>query len=122
MLPYILFPPPDRCTAQRQPTRPPNGAIKRDAGIVGIFPIEDAITRVASALPLEEADKRAVSRGRYMTPGNATQWDDDTAVTLPSVTARPMPARPAINTATPPKLHHPAGHDRPFSNCAGLHK
>jgi putative transposase len=39
-----------------------NGEIKR----LGIFPNEDALTRLIGALLLEENDEWAVQRGRYM--------------------------------------------------------
>ena len=55
--------------------------------MVGIFPNEDAITRLVGALLLEQNDEWAVQRGRYMTLESVTQLSDDPAVTLPSMAA-----------------------------------
>jgi putative transposase len=38
--------------------------------VVGIFPYEDAITRLVGAILLEQNDEWAVQRGCYMTLGN----------------------------------------------------
>ncbi|GAA3256105.1 hypothetical protein GCM10020258_15190 [Sphingomonas yabuuchiae] len=55
--------------------------------MVGIFPNEDAITRLVGALLLEQNDEWAVQRGRYMTLESVTQLSDDPAVTLSSMAA-----------------------------------
>jgi putative transposase len=44
-----------------------NGEIKHRTNAVGIFPNEEAITRLVGAILLEQNDERAVQRSRYMT-------------------------------------------------------
>src|SRR5207244_325053 len=64
-----------------------NGEIKRRTDVVGIFPNEDAITRLVGALLLEQNDEWAVQRGRYMSLETIAPLSDDPIVTLPAVTA-----------------------------------
>ena len=68
VLAYMTFPPQHR--TKRHSTNPVehlNGGIKRRTEVVGIFPNEDAITRLVGAILLEQNDEWAVQRARYMT-------------------------------------------------------
>jgi len=64
-----------------------NGEIKRRTDVVGIFPDEDAITRLGGAILLEQNDEGAVQRARYMTLKSVSQLSDDRLVTLPAMAA-----------------------------------
>ena len=88
VLAYMAFPPQHRTKLHStNPLERLNGEIKRRTGVVGIFPNEDAITRLVGALLLEQNDEWAIQRGRYMTLESVTQLSDDPAVTLPSMAA-----------------------------------
>ena len=64
-----------------------NGEIKRHTDVIGIFPNEDAITRLVGALLLEQNDERAVQRGRYMSLETIAPLSHDPIVKLPAVAA-----------------------------------
>jgi len=61
-----------------------NGEIKRRTEVVGIFPNEAAIVRLADAIPLEQNDEWAVQRAHYLTLYTiAPLRDDPSSACLP---------------------------------------
>ncbi len=53
--------------------------------MVGIFPNEEAITRLVGAILLEQNDEWAVQRARYMTLETIAPLSDDPIVSLPAL-------------------------------------
>jgi transposase-like protein len=64
-----------------------NGEIKRRTEVVGIFPNDDAITRLVGAILLEQNDEWAIQRARYMTLETIAPLSNDPIVSLPVVAA-----------------------------------
>ncbi len=93
MLAYMSFPvahPPK--LSSTNPIERLNGEIKRRTEVVGIFPNEEAITRLVGALLLEQNDEWAVQRGRYMSLETIAPLSDDPIVKLPAVATPTTPA------------------------------
>ena len=55
--------------------------------VVGIFSNEDAITPLVGAILLEQNDKSAVQRARYITLESIVPVSDDSSIGLPAVAA-----------------------------------
>ena len=88
VLAYMTFPKEHRLKLHStNPIERLNGEIKRRTEVVGIFPNEDAITRLVGAILLEQNDEWAVQRGRYMTLETIAPLSDDPIVRLPAVAA-----------------------------------
>jgi transposase-like protein len=88
VLAYMTFPKEHRVKIHStNPIERLNGEIKRRTDVVGIFPNEDAITRLIGAILLEQNDEWAVQRARYMTLETIASLGDDTPIMLPAVGA-----------------------------------
>ena len=88
LLAYMSFPPAHRPKLHSpNPIERMNGEIKRRTDVVGIFPNEDAITRLVGALLLEQNDEWAIQRARYMTLETIAPVSDDPIVRLSAVPA-----------------------------------
>jgi len=86
VLAYMTFPAQHR--AKLHSTNPLErliGEVKRRTEVVGIFPNEEAITRLVGAILLEQNDEWAVQRARYMTLETIAPLSDDPLVSLPAL-------------------------------------
>jgi putative transposase len=63
-----------------------NGEVKRRADVVGIFPNENAITRLVGAILLEQNDEYAIQK-RYMSLESLATMSDNPPVRLPAIAA-----------------------------------
>jgi hypothetical protein len=99
VLAYMTFPKEHRVKIHStNPIERLNGEIKRRTDVVGIFPNEDAITRLIGAILLEQNDEWAVQRARYMT----------------LEPARASAAKPSLHSAIIPPSCCPSWlHDKP---------
>ena len=64
-----------------------NGEVKRRTDVVGIFPNDAAIKRLAGAILLEQNDEWAVQRTRYMSLGTIANIGDDPLAALSAMAA-----------------------------------
>ena len=88
VLAYMAFPAAHRTKLHStNPIERLNGEIKRRTEVVGIFPNEEAITRLIGAILLEQNDEWAVQRSRYMTLETMAPLSDDPLVSLPVAAA-----------------------------------
>ena len=86
VLAYMTFPKDHRLKIHStNPLERLNGEIKRRTEVVGIFPNEEAITRLVGAILLERNDEWAVQRARYMTLETIAPLSDDPIVSLPAL-------------------------------------
>ena len=87
VLAYMSFPKEHRAKLHStNPLERVNGEIKRRTNVVGIFPNENAITRLVGAVLLEQNDEWTVGR-RYMTLESIAPLSDNPTITLSAVAA-----------------------------------
>ena len=88
VLAYMTFPAARRAKLHStNPLERLHGEIKRRTNVVGIFPNEDAITRLIGAILVEQNDEWAVQRARYMTLESIAQTSDNVSIKLPAAAA-----------------------------------
>lgn len=84
----MSFPPQHRIKLHlTNPLERLNFGIKRRTGVVGIFPDEEAVTRLVGAFLLEQNDEWAVQRSRALMLESIARLGDDPAVSLPAMAA-----------------------------------
>jgi transposase-like protein len=87
VLAYMGFPAAHRAKLHStNPIERLNGEIKRRTEVVGIFPNEQAITRLVGAILMEQSEEWAVQRARYMTLETMAPMSNDPIVMLSAVT------------------------------------
>ena len=86
VLAYMGFPAAHRAKLHStNPIERLNGEIKRRTEVVGIFPNEQAITRLIGAILMEQSEEWAVQRARYMTLETIAPMSDDPIIMLSAV-------------------------------------
>ena len=90
VLAYMSFPQQHRTKLHStNPLERLNGEIKRRTDVVGKFPFEPAITRLAGAILLEQNDAwcgaKSLQRARYISLETIAAMGDDEPVSLPAL-------------------------------------